>query len=108
MIILGINDSNSAAAIIKDGLLVAAAREERFSRIKFDDGFPAKAIEYCLKEVGAETIKDVDHIVFAWNPGHELEPHDSSAAIRYHKHFLHYIPNNLLALIKGEKRKKRI
>lgn len=108
MIILGLNDSNSAAAIIKDGVLVAAAREERFSRIKFDDGFPAKAIEYCLKEVGAETIKDVDHIVFAWNPGHELEPHDSSAAIRYHKHFLHYIPNNLLALIKGEKKNKRV
>ena len=108
MIILGLNDSNSAAAIVKDGLLIAAAREERFSRIKFDDAFPSLSVEYCLKEAGVESIKDVNQIVFAWNPGHELEPHDSSAAIRYHKHFLHYIPNNLLALVEGDKKNKRI
>ena len=44
MIILGLNDSNSAAALVKDGKLIAAAREERFSRIKFDDSFPTSAI----------------------------------------------------------------
>ena len=104
MIILGINDSNSAAAIVKEGMLIAAAREERFSRIKFDDAFPSMSVEYSLKEAGVESIKDVDQVVFGWNPGHELEPHDSSAAIRYHKHFLHYIPNNLLTLIQGDKK----
>ncbi len=108
MVILGINDSNSAAAVLKDGILIAAAREERFSRIKFDDSFPLKAIEYCLKEAGVKSIKDVDQIVFAWNPGHELEPHDSSSAIRYHKHFMHYVPNNLLSLVSGDKKNKRI
>ncbi|TAM37196.1 carbamoyl transferase [bacterium] len=107
MYILGLNDSNSAASIIKDGKLLAAAREERFDRIKFSDSYPTRAVEYCLKTAGIE-IKDVNHIVFAWNPGHELEPQDSAAAIRYHKHFLHYIPNNLLRHIKGDKRNKKI
>lgn len=105
--ILGLNDSNSAAAVIRDGVLLAMAREERFDRIKFSDSYPTRAVNYCLKEAGMN-IKDIDHVVFAWNPGHELEPQDSSAAIRYHKHFLHYIPNNLLRHIGGDKNNKRI
>jgi carbamoyltransferase len=108
MLILGLNDSNSAAAIIRDGVLLAAAREERFSRIKFDDAFPHQAIDYCLQEAGAGSLKDVDHVVFAWNPGHEIEPHDTSSAVRYHKHFLHYVPNNLLAHVGGVKEHKRV
>ncbi len=107
MYILGLNDSNSAAAIIKDGNLLAAAREERFDRIKFSDSYPTNAVDYCLNSAGVG-LKDVDHIVFAWNPGHELEPQDSAAAVRYHKHFLHYIPNNLLRHIGGDKFNKRI
>ncbi|MBM4053437.1 MAG: carbamoyl transferase [Planctomycetes bacterium] len=107
MHILGLNDSNSAASIIKNGKLIAAVREERFDRIKFSDSFPTKAVNYCLKTAGIE-LKDVDHIVFAWNPGHELEPQDSAAAIRYHKHFLHYVPNNLLRHIGGDKSNKKI
>jgi len=105
--ILGLNDSNSAAAIIKNGKLIAAAREERFDRIKFSDSYPTHAVNYCLEqaEVG---MKEIDHVVFAWNPGHELEPQDSAAAQRYHKHFLHYIPNNLLRHIGGDKSNKRI
>lgn len=108
MVILGLNDSNSAAAILRDGKLIAAARQERFSRIKFDDAFPQDAIKYCLKEAGLKSIKEIDQVVFAWNPGHELEPHDTSAAVRYHKHLLHYIPNNLLALVEGDKINRRI
>ena len=105
--ILGLNDSNSAAAIIQDGKLIAMAREERFNRIKFDDSYPTQAVNYCLKEAGV-TLKELDHVVFAWNPGHELEPQDSAAAVRYHKHFLHYIPNNLIRHIGGDKKNKRI
>jgi len=45
---------DSAAAIIKEGEVIAAVEEERFSRIKFDDGFPEHAIDYCLKEAGIE------------------------------------------------------
>ncbi|GAX62908.1 carbamoyl transferase [Candidatus Scalindua japonica] len=107
MYILGLNDSNSAAAIIKDGELIAAAREERFDRIKFSDSYPTKAVDYCLSTAGIG-IKELDYIVFAWNPGHELEPQCSSAAVRDHKHFLHYIPNNLLRHIGGDKSNKRI
>ena len=105
--ILGLNDSNSAAAIIKNGVLIAAAREERFDRIKFSDSYPTRAVNYCLKQAGLD-LKEIDHVVFAWNPGHELEPQDSAAARRYHKDFLHYIPNNLLRHIGGDKRNKRI
>jgi carbamoyltransferase len=105
--ILGLNDSNSAAAIIKNGQLIAAVREERFDRIKFSDSYPTKAVNYCLQQAGVD-MKEVDHVVFAWNPGHELEPQDSAAAQRYHKHFLHYVPNNLLRHIGGDKSNKRI
>ena len=54
MIILGINayHGDSSAALIKDGYLIAAAEEERFTRIKHWAGFPKKAIEYCLQEAG--------------------------------------------------------
>ena len=67
MIILGLNDSNSAAAIIKDGVLVAAAREERFSRIKFDDGFPKSAINWCVQEAGIKP-QQIDYIAFYDKP----------------------------------------
>ncbi|MDD5006000.1 MAG: carbamoyltransferase C-terminal domain-containing protein [Candidatus Omnitrophica bacterium] len=107
MYILGLNDSTSAAAIIKEGKLIAAAREERFNRVKFSDSYPMEAVDYCLGVAGV-TLKDIEHIVFAWNPGHEIEPQDTMAAVRYHKHFLHYIPNNLLRHIGGDKSNKRI
>lgn len=45
---------DSAAAILKDDKVIAAVEEERFSRKKFDDGFPKMAINYCLKEAGIE------------------------------------------------------
>ena len=41
---------DSAAALLKDGHVIAAVEEERFSRKKFDDGFPKMAINWCLKE----------------------------------------------------------
>ena len=52
---------DSAAAVLKDGKVIAAVEEERFSRKKFDDGFPKLAIDWCLKEAGinAETIDSV-------------------------------------------------
>jgi len=54
MYILGISCyyHDSAAAILKDGQVVAAVEEERFSREKNDDGFPKQAIDYCMKEAG--------------------------------------------------------
>jgi carbamoyltransferase len=67
--ILGISAyyHDSAAALLKGGAIVAAAQEERFTRKKHDSGFPAKAIEYCLREGGLR-IQDVDAIVFYDKP----------------------------------------
>ena len=54
MYILGISCyyHDSAACIIKDGQVLAAVEEERFSRKKFDNGFPKMAIDYCMGEAG--------------------------------------------------------
>src|ERR1043166_2234509 len=58
---------DAAAALVRDGQLVAAADEERFSRRKHDFGWPVNAIAYCLRE-GGITINDVDHVVFYEKP----------------------------------------
>jgi carbamoyltransferase len=58
---------DSAAALIDDGRIVAAAQEERFTRTKHDSGFPSHAIDYCLGEAGSE-IGDVDYVVFYDKP----------------------------------------
>lgn len=67
--ILGISAyyHDSAAALVRDGDIVAAAQEERFTRRKHDAGFPAHAIAYCLNEAGIG-LKDVDHVVFYDKP----------------------------------------
>jgi carbamoyltransferase len=69
MIILSINayHGDASAAIVMDGRLVAAAEEERFSRIKHSAGFPQEAIKYCLKVAGL-SIGDVDYIAIPRDP----------------------------------------
>lgn len=54
---------DSAACLIRDGEIIAAAQEERFTRKKHDHGFPLKAIEYCLKE-GGIGIEDLNLVAF--------------------------------------------
>jgi carbamoyltransferase len=58
---------DSAAALVRDGEIVAAAQEERFTRKKHDPAFPANAINYCLEE-GFVDAADLDAIVFYDNP----------------------------------------
>ncbi len=67
--ILGISAyyHDSAAAIIKNGVIVAAAQEERFSRVKHDPRFPVNAINYCLEEAFIEA-SDIDSVVFYDHP----------------------------------------
>ena len=69
MRILGISAfyHDSAAALVDDGRIMAAAQEERFSRRKHDARFPRHAVEYCLRE-GAITLDQLDHIVFYDKP----------------------------------------
>jgi len=58
---------DSAAALVVDGRIVAAAQEERFTRVKHDHGFPRHAIDYCLGEAGLGPA-GVDHVVFYEKP----------------------------------------
>jgi carbamoyltransferase len=68
MYILGLTTlGDSAATLIKDGEIIAAAEEERFSRKKHHSGFPYKAIEFCLDYAGI-ALKDVEHIGHYWKP----------------------------------------
>ena len=69
MHILGISCDfhDAAAALLRDGLLVAATEEERFSRKKHDYGFPRRAIQFCLK-MGGITADDLDYVVFYEKP----------------------------------------
>jgi carbamoyltransferase len=63
---------DSSAALVKDGVLVAAAEEERFSRKKHDSGFPGLAIDFVLR-TGGIRIEDVDWVVFYEKPFVKLE-----------------------------------
>ena len=67
--ILGISAfyHDSAAALIQDGKIIAAAQEERFTRKKHDANYPFNAVDYVLKEGNSE-LKDIDHIVFFEKP----------------------------------------
>ena len=69
MLVLGISAfyHDSAAAIVHDGEIVAAAQEERFTRKKHDAGFPYHAVAYCLDAAGA-SLADADSIVFYEKP----------------------------------------
>ena len=67
--ILGISAfyHDSAAAVVKDGQIVAAAQEERFTRIKHDHNFPKHAVDYCLQEASL-IPEQLDYVVFYDKP----------------------------------------
>ncbi|PWU00016.1 MAG: carbamoyltransferase [Bacteroidetes bacterium] len=73
MITLGLNayHADSSAAIFRDGEMIAATEEERFTRIKHWAGFPKLAIEFCLREAGVG-LKDVDYITIGRDPKAKL------------------------------------
>ncbi|HEY6804107.1 MAG TPA: carbamoyltransferase [Pyrinomonadaceae bacterium] len=83
MIILGINayHGDAAAAIIRDGKLVAAVEEERFNRFKHCAGFPIESIKYCLNTASV-SISDVDHIGVSRDPSAHLHKKVLFAATR--------------------------
>ena len=94
MLLLGISCyyHDSAAAILQDGNILAAAQEERFSRIKHDQGFPHNAIEFCLKEAGC-TIDEVGIVAFYDKPFLKFE--------RLLESYLAYAPFGLRSAWKG-------
>ncbi len=73
-IVLGISAfyHDSAAALLRDGEIVAAAQEERFTRKKHDDRYPRHAIDYCYREAGI-TSRDLAHVVFYDKPLSKFE-----------------------------------
>lgn len=86
--ILGISAfyHDSAAALVVDGRIVAAAQEERFTRIKHDHNFPVNAIEYCLREAGIGP-ENLDAVVFYDKPLLKFE--------RLMESYLAYAPRGL-------------
>jgi carbamoyltransferase len=94
MRVLGISAfyHDSAAALVEDGRVVAAAQEERFTRKKFDEGFPRHAIEYCLKAAGVR-LRDVDHVVFYDKPFLKFE--------RLVETYLAYAPRGFASYVKA-------
>jgi len=58
---------DSAACLVEDGIVMAAAQEERFTRIKHDSGFPSKAVRYCLAEGGVSS-RNLDAVAFYDKP----------------------------------------
>ena len=83
MIILGINayHGDAAAALVRDGRLVAAAEEERFTRRKHCAGFPTEAVRYCLAEAGVR-LEDVEHVGVSRDPSAHLHKKILYAAMR--------------------------
>jgi carbamoyltransferase len=63
---------DAAAVLLRDGVLVAAAEEERFTRVKHDFGFPTNAIRFCLDEAGLQG-SDLDYVVFFEKPFRKLD-----------------------------------
>ena len=92
--ILGISAfyHDSAAALVIDGQIVAAAQEERFTRIKHDPAFPAHAIEYCLRE-GGLCADDLDYVGFYDKPLTKFE--------RLLETYLAYVPAGFSQLSPG-------
>src|ERR1044072_8424521 len=83
MYVLGINayHGDAAAAIIKDGPLIAADEEERFNRYMHSAGFPAQAIRYCLNTAGIG-LEDLDHVGISRDPSAHLHKKILFAATR--------------------------
>jgi len=94
MNILGISCfyHDAAAALLKDGRIICACQEERFSRKKHDQSFPSGAVKYCLAQAGI-SIKDVDYVVFYDKPFIKFE--------RILETYLAYAPCGIRSFIKA-------
>ncbi len=92
--ILGISAyyHDSAAALLEDGRIIAAAQEERFTRIKHDSDFPQKAIEFCLKEANITPL-DLDAVIYYEKPFVKFE--------RILETNMAYAPKSIFSFIKS-------
>jgi carbamoyltransferase len=93
--ILGISAyyHDSAACLVADGRIVAAAQEERFTRKKHDFNFPSNAAAYCLREGGLKAASELDYVVFYDKPFLKFE--------RLLQSYLHEAPGGLPSFLKA-------
>lgn len=86
MTILGVSCyyHDSTAALIRDGVVVASASEERFTRINHDESFPSHAIDFCLNSCGI-TARDLDYVVFYEKPFRKFHRITASIMANYPK-----------------------
>jgi carbamoyltransferase len=99
MDILGINHSiDAAAALVRDGEILAAVTDERFTHEKHSRDFPLDSVRYCLRHGGVD-LGDLECVAFFWNPGLHLQSLDTRLAgsPRHHSEYLWSLPNHLLA-----------
>jgi carbamoyltransferase len=94
LIILGISCfyHDSAACLLADGRIISAAQEERFTRIRHDQGFPSKAVEYCLREAGC-AAGDIDLVAFYEKPFIKFE--------RILETYLAFAPRGILSFMQA-------
>ena len=94
MYILGVSAfyHDSAACLLKNGEIVAAAQEERFTRKKHDAGFPSNAIKYCLEEAKISS-EQIDNVVFYEKPFLKFE--------RLLETYLAFAPNGFTSFAKA-------
>jgi carbamoyltransferase len=98
MDILGLSyDIDAAACLVRDGVPLAAAAEERFTRVKHDRSYPARAAEFCLAE-GNTRMEELDWVALGWNPTIHLQPllWRRSSRIRHPGEYLSAVPNLLI------------
>jgi carbamoyltransferase len=98
---LHVNGGQSSAALVSNGNVIAAAAEERFSRVKQSRAFPRKAIDFCLQQAGLSDLAQLDGIAVSWNPSENMRHINSSGYTdwrRYDPEWLYIVPNNLLGM----------
>src|SRR5215475_11255273 len=83
---------DSAACLVVDGEIVAAAQEERFTRVKHDHGFPSNAVRYCLKEAGISPDQ-LDYVGFYDKPLLKFD--------RLLETYLDYTPSGFISFLKA-------
>ena len=92
----------SSAALVDEGVVLAGAAEERFTRDKHTRVFPRQAVEYCLSE-SQLSLNELDAIAVSANPAHDLSKRSQrqSNSIRYYPEALYAIPNQIAPFVQG-------
>ena len=99
---LHVTGDQTAAAMFREGQLVAAVAEERLNRQKRSRSFPKKAIRYCLESAKLNSLDDVDYIVVPWNPTAHMKRINMSGFTnwrRYDPEWLYIVPNQLMEFL---------